>query len=131
VTSGGAELPLTNIAVLSALTIAGPGKLSVDGLLGIRLPRWIGATALAAMFAGLWLGARDELERALGALARDAADAAGVSEASATKAERPGSGAEGPGPRARRSGRRPAGDLVGVMDAEAATASSPESGRGA
>lgn len=62
-TTGGAELPLTNVAVLSAITLAGPGRLSLDGLLGIRLPRWIGATALAGVFAALWLGAREELRQ--------------------------------------------------------------------
>ncbi len=71
-TKGGAELPLTNIAVLSAITIAGPGRLSVDGLLGIRVPRWLGATALAAMFGTLWVGAHAELQRAIEAATRDA-----------------------------------------------------------
>jgi putative oxidoreductase len=78
VTEGGAELPLTNLAVLSALTLAGPGKLSVDGLLGIRLPRWIGATALAGVFAGLWLGAREELEQGAQALADKSRELVGV-----------------------------------------------------
>jgi len=68
-TEGGAELPLTNLAVLSALTLAGPGRLSIDGLFGIRVPRWIGATALAAMFAALWVGAREELGQTAGSLA--------------------------------------------------------------
>jgi putative oxidoreductase len=39
VTSGGAELPLTNIAIALALGIAGPGKFSADCALGIKLPR--------------------------------------------------------------------------------------------
>ncbi len=72
VTSGGPELPLTNMAVLTALTLAGPGRLSIDGLFGIRVPRWIGATALAGMFGVLWLGARDELERGARSLERGA-----------------------------------------------------------
>jgi putative oxidoreductase len=63
-TKGGAELPLTNLAVLTALTVAGPGRLSLDSLFGIRLPRWIGFAALAGVFATLWLGARTELEMA-------------------------------------------------------------------
>ncbi len=36
VTSGGGELPATNIAIALALTLLGPGKLSVDRMLGIR-----------------------------------------------------------------------------------------------
>jgi len=71
-TQGGAELPLTNLAVLSALTLAGPGRLSVDGLLGIRLPRWIGAAALAGMFGALWMGAREELEQGAQTIAEGA-----------------------------------------------------------
>ena len=49
VTAGGAELPVTNMAVQTALILAGPGKLSVDALLGIRIPRWFGFAALAGM----------------------------------------------------------------------------------
>ena len=64
VTTGGAELPLTNLAVLSALTIAGPGRLSLDSLFGIRVPRWVGFAALAGVFGTLWLGARTEVELA-------------------------------------------------------------------
>ena len=45
VTSGGAELPLTNIAAMLALTLAGPGRYSLDRALGIRLPAWIGGVA--------------------------------------------------------------------------------------
>lgn len=41
VTSGGAELPVVNMAAASAVAIAGPGRLSVDGALGIRLPAWL------------------------------------------------------------------------------------------
>ncbi|HKP54834.1 MAG TPA: DoxX family protein [Chloroflexia bacterium] len=39
VTSGGAELPVTNIAIALALGLSGPGKYSVDRALGINLPR--------------------------------------------------------------------------------------------
>lgn len=78
VTEGGPELPITNMAVLSALTLAGPGKLSVDGLFGIRVPRWVGATALAAMFAGLWLGAREKIEQGAQSLAGKSRELVGV-----------------------------------------------------
>ena len=61
-TKGGAELPLTNLAVLSALTLAGPGRLSVDSLLGIRVPRLFGLAALAGMLATVYLAARPEVD---------------------------------------------------------------------
>jgi putative oxidoreductase len=38
-TKGGAELPLTNIAIALAVALIGPGKYSVDNALGLRLPR--------------------------------------------------------------------------------------------
>jgi putative oxidoreductase len=85
VTEGGPELPITNMAVLSALTLAGPGRLSIDGLFGIRLPRWIGATALAAMFAGLWIGAREELERGAGTLAAKSRELVAVMDVPASE----------------------------------------------
>ena len=40
-TAGGAELPLTNIAVGTALAMAGPGRYSLDRLFGIRVPGWL------------------------------------------------------------------------------------------
>jgi putative oxidoreductase len=40
-TSGGAELPMVNIAAATALVLVGPGKLSLDRLFGIRIPRWL------------------------------------------------------------------------------------------
>lgn len=39
VTSGGAELPVVNIATSLAIALAGPGKISVDNALGLKLPR--------------------------------------------------------------------------------------------
>ena len=53
VTEGGAELPVTNMAAQTALILAGPGKLSFDGLLGIRVPRWFGLVALVATIASV------------------------------------------------------------------------------
>jgi putative oxidoreductase len=60
-TKGGAELPLTNIAVLSALTVAGPGRLSLDSLFGIRVPRIVGLGALLGMLASVYLIAQREI----------------------------------------------------------------------
>jgi putative oxidoreductase len=39
VTQGGAELPVINLAIALALTLTGPGRFSLDQVLGIRLPR--------------------------------------------------------------------------------------------
>ncbi len=44
-TSGGGELPLTNMAISLALAMAGPGKYSLDRAFGIKLPGWVGAVA--------------------------------------------------------------------------------------
>ena len=38
-TKGGAELPVINMAAALALTLTGPGRFSLDHVLGIRLPR--------------------------------------------------------------------------------------------
>jgi putative oxidoreductase len=39
-TAGGAELPMVNIAVGTALMMTGPGRFSLDRLFGIKIPRW-------------------------------------------------------------------------------------------
>lgn len=49
VTSGGAELPVTNIAAATALMVNGPGKYSLDRAFGIRLPAWLAPLGLAAL----------------------------------------------------------------------------------
>jgi putative oxidoreductase len=46
VTEGGAELPVTNMAITTALMLNGPGKYSLDRALGIRLPRWLAPLGL-------------------------------------------------------------------------------------
>jgi putative oxidoreductase len=46
---GGFELPLTNLGAALVLTAIGPGRYSIDGLLGRRLPRPL--VGLAALFA--------------------------------------------------------------------------------
>ncbi len=40
-TAGGAELPVTNIAVGTALALAGPGRYSLDRLFGLKIPGWL------------------------------------------------------------------------------------------
>ncbi len=56
VTSGGAELPLTNMAIASALLLTGPGALSLDRALGLRVPRWLAIPALLGARGGVTLG---------------------------------------------------------------------------
>lgn len=62
VSSGGAELPLVNVAVVSAVALAGPGKYSVDELLGIKLPRWLLIPGLLGVTAFLFLGHQSKPE---------------------------------------------------------------------
>jgi putative oxidoreductase len=67
--SGGAELPLTNVAAAAALMFTGPGRFSLDRLFGLRLPRYlVGLTAFATL-AGLVYG----LTRSLAEQAQSAA----------------------------------------------------------
>lgn len=54
-TEGGAELPLTNIAVCVALATNSPGRLSLDHLLGIKVPKAVTLAVVAGVAAGLAL----------------------------------------------------------------------------
>jgi putative oxidoreductase len=38
---GGAELPITNLAAALMIATTGPGRFSLDRVLGIRMPRWL------------------------------------------------------------------------------------------
>jgi putative oxidoreductase len=49
VTEGGAELPVLNIAISTALMIREPDAFSLDRVLGIRLPRWVGPVGLVGV----------------------------------------------------------------------------------
>jgi putative oxidoreductase len=49
VTEGGAELPVLNIAISTALIIREPDRYSLDRVLGIRLPRWVGLVGLVGI----------------------------------------------------------------------------------
>jgi putative oxidoreductase len=55
-TTGGPELPITNIAAAAVIAALGPGRFSVDRLTGTRLPRWMARTVIGtgiALSAGL------------------------------------------------------------------------------
>ena len=49
VTEGVAELPVLNIAVSTALMIREPDRYSLDRVLGIRLPAWVGPLGLVGV----------------------------------------------------------------------------------
>src|SRR5215203_3241194 len=49
VTEGGAELPVLNIAISTALMIREPDRYTLDRVLGIRLPRWVGLVGLVGI----------------------------------------------------------------------------------
>jgi putative oxidoreductase len=49
VTEGGAELPVLNMAVSTALMIRQPDAFSLDRVLGIRLPAWVGPVGLVGI----------------------------------------------------------------------------------
>ncbi len=57
VTSGGAELPVVNMAVASTLMLTGPGTYSLDHALGTKLPRWVAPVGLAGVVAAVAYGA--------------------------------------------------------------------------
>ncbi|HLU34378.1 MAG TPA: DoxX family protein [Thermomicrobiales bacterium] len=56
VTEGGAELPVTNIAVAFALAMVSPGRYSLDHMLGIKVPDSLAAIAAAAVGVGVLAG---------------------------------------------------------------------------
>lgn len=60
VTEGGAELPLTNLAIVAALELAGPGRYSLDTALGLRIPRWVTLGGVALMAGVVIAGALNQ-----------------------------------------------------------------------
>jgi putative oxidoreductase len=67
VTEGGPELPVTNMSIATALMLAGSGKYSLDGALGIRLPRWIALVGLAVIAISVAFAAKMEPQAQEGA----------------------------------------------------------------
>jgi putative oxidoreductase len=55
-TAGGPELPVINMAVATGLVMSGPGRFSVDSLLGVKLPFWLVAIVSVATAAGVYVG---------------------------------------------------------------------------
>lgn len=63
VTEGGPELPITNMSIALALTLLGPGRHSLDRILGIHMPKGISIAVAGAVAAGvLAIEAMPELE---------------------------------------------------------------------
>ncbi len=58
VTSGGAELPVVNMAAAAGIALAQPDSYSLDKALGIKLPVWVGLGAAAAAAASVAYGLR-------------------------------------------------------------------------
>ena len=63
-TAGGAELPLINGATAVALALSGPGKYSLDRLLGIRVPRWLSTLIALGALGTVVVGILSEPEAA-------------------------------------------------------------------
>lgn len=60
VTAGGAELPVTNLSIITALILAGSGKYSLDHVFGIRLPRWVAIPGIVLAFVSAVYGHMQE-----------------------------------------------------------------------
>jgi len=56
VTSGGPELPVAYMADATALALAGPGRFSLDNVLGVKIPGALVALTAAGVAAGLAIG---------------------------------------------------------------------------
>lgn len=61
VTTGGAELPLTNMAALTALAFTGPGAISVDRILRIRVPWWMTMAAAGGVAGAVIVASGEEI----------------------------------------------------------------------
>ena len=68
---GGGELPVTNLTIAIALILAGPGPVSIDGLVGIRTPWWMSFLAIIGTATGIAIALGDEIHEAAESLRRE------------------------------------------------------------
>ena len=71
VTSGGGELPLTNMATAMSLAMTGPGRISLDRLFGVRVPPVLVAMTTAGVVGGVAFGLYSRRKRQAAANAAD------------------------------------------------------------
>lgn len=62
VTEGGAEVPALYSAIGLALAFGGPGRYSLDRMLGIKVPKLVSLMAAAGIAAGIWVGEQQRPE---------------------------------------------------------------------
>jgi putative oxidoreductase len=79
VNQGGAELPLTNLTIATALILAGPGAISIDRVLGIKTPWWLSLLAVVGTATGIAFALGDDIHEAAEAIRRN--EAVGVPNA--------------------------------------------------
>src|SRR5436190_13221197 len=80
INQGGAELPLTNLTIATALMLAGPGAISIDHVLGIRTPWWLSLLAIIATATGIAIALGDDIHETAEAMRREAAAERAVTE---------------------------------------------------
>jgi putative oxidoreductase len=80
--AGGAELPVLNLAALSAVTLIGPGRWSLDRILGTRQTRWLAIPGLLGIAATVWFTSKMNAAEADG-VTEDAAAGDGATDADA------------------------------------------------
>ncbi|HKC91631.1 MAG TPA: DoxX family protein [Candidatus Limnocylindria bacterium] len=80
INQGGAELPLTNLTIATALIVAGPGPVSIDHVLGIRTPWWLSLLAIIATATGIAIALGDDIHETAEAMRREAAAERAVTE---------------------------------------------------
>ncbi|MHB1414881.1 MAG: DoxX family protein [Chloroflexota bacterium] len=62
VSAGGAELPVTNMAVAAGLIVGGPGRLSLDHLFRVRVPFGLTVLTAVGVAAGVAMAVRGQPE---------------------------------------------------------------------